>query len=173
MTLSPIARASWCFAVARSCMPHVHLQAAQQQWDLTALLKCLSKLEAFLSGELQSQDNLMRFYGDFVQWRDSLTAEDQFNARVCELSFSALCASLDTLSDDECDDIDMIKAVVNQLYEELTEIGGPTPELRSYWEELNEEWLESLEDVSQRPLPKASLRVLTNVDVSPFGLVED
>lgn len=168
--LSPVARSCWCYALVNSCLPHIRLQSEESGDDLAHWYKLLSKLQAFLTGELQSESNLQRFYEAFCDWRDTQTAGDSLNQRITALCLAATDAAVVLLSDNDCDDARLLPESMRDLYAELADLGGPAAELESYWNELSEEWTEALSAVRQRPVSKSAMRQICDVGVSPFGL---
>ena len=168
--LSPVAQSCWCFALINSCQPHIRLQQDENQADFGPWNKVLSKLNAFLSGELKSESNLQRFYDAFCDWRDQQKSEDSFNQMITDVCMATTDAAITLLFDGECDDVRLLPGSMTELYEQLEALGGPAVELEAYWNELNTEWVSLLQGVKQRPVSRDILRQLCDVSVSPFGL---
>ena len=168
--LSPVAQSCWCYALVNSCLPHIRLQSEESGDDFAHWYKLLSKLNAFLTGELQSESNLQRFYEAFAQWRETLESDDSLNQQITELCLAATDTAVTLFIDSECDEAHLLPASMKELYEELDALGGPAVELESYWNELMNEWLDFLTDVKQRPVSRSLMKNLCDVGVSPFGL---
>jgi hypothetical protein len=168
--LSPIGRSAWCYAVSVCCRPHLELQADEDGFDLAPLNKLVSKLGNYLNGELKSHSNLERFFNEFIESRDQYELSDSLNGRISELAFSAITGAFDALNDDECDDTDLISASLNDLFDELDELGGESAPLRAYWQELDQEWKAALASTKQRPIARDIMKSITETDVSMFGL---
>lgn len=168
--LSPIGRSAWCYAVSLCCRPHLDLQADEDQFDLATWNKLMSKLGNFLNGELKSQSNLERFFNEFTDWREGYESSDSLNGRITEFAFSAVIGAFDALNDDECDDSDLLRSTLNDLYDELDELGGESESLRQYWAELDQEWSDALSSIKQRPIARGTMKSITDTEVSMFGL---
>lgn len=169
ITVSPAARSLWCYAFISSCQPHLDLQQIEMEQDFSAWNKLLSKLKAFLTGELKSESNLLRFYEAFCQWHEQSTAGDNINSEITELCAAATRSAVDALFDPECDDHLLIDQSVTDIHQQIKEMGGAGDELNQYWSELKSEWWELLQAVKQRPVSPSLLKTLS-AEVSPFGL---
>lgn len=169
-TLSPVARTAWCLALINSCAAHIDLQASEDELDFQPWAKLRSKLTAYLSGELKSAANLERFFQEFLLWRENYEPADSLNGRITALCLAATVAALDMLNDEECDDTDLIRQNMSDLYSELDELGGDASGLSAYWQELDNEWCNALAATKQRPLARSVMTAINTTDVSPFGL---
>ena len=168
-TTHAISRSLWCYLLVESCMPHLQLQSEEIQTDFSPWYKLLTKLRAYLTGELKSDANLMRFHEDFYQWHETLAMGDSLNSDIIQICASATNSAIDSLFDPECNDIELITKAVESIYEEIDAMGGSAKELKAYWQELNSEFWQEVRNIKQRPI---STELLTNLkaEVSPFGL---
>jgi hypothetical protein len=64
----------------------------------------------------------------------------------------------------------LISASLNDLFDELDELGGESAPLRAYWQELDQEWKAALASTKQRPIARDIMKSITETDVSMFGL---
>jgi|TARA_B100000676_G_scaffold305703_1_gene360440 hypothetical protein len=168
--LSPIARSAWCLALIDSCIPHLTLEESETASNFDHWKKAISKLRAFISGELKSESNLERFYNAFSDWEATFENTDSLNGRISALVFSATHTAFAALFDEDSDDTSLIRGNINDLHQELEALGGDGEGLADYWKELDSEWTSALSNVKQRPISGAILRSLADVDTSPFGL---
>lgn len=163
-------RSALCAALAKINQVHIDFWAQHQQIDPAPFHKLLQKTLAFLQGELKSEANLLRFHDEFYQWREALNEDDSLAFRIVELANAALHSALESLFDPECDDIELLAGSLNALWDEMEELGGPTQELRQYWQDIEKEIQVLVTEKSQRPLPKSYFSLLKEADVSLFGL---
>lgn len=168
--LSPIARSTWCLAVVDACLPHLDLEETESGGDFKHWRKALSKLHAFLIGDLKSESNLERFYNAFSDWEANYETSDSLNGRITALVFSSTHTAFAALFDEDSDDSALIRGNINDLYAELDTLGGDAEGLQAYWQALDTEWCEALKTVRQRPISSATMKLLQDTDISPFGL---
>lgn len=169
---TPVARSAFCLAIARVNLPHILMDKADGQ-DTEAFEKLLTKQTAFLRGELKSRDNLARFYEAFEAWRDARPEDDSLAWRISELSCAALYSSIESLFDEECDDIALISNTISDLYDEMDALGADTEGLRAYWADICAEFAAEFGEARQLPLAKRYFQWLTEMDVSIFGVSND
>lgn len=168
--MSPIQRSALCATIAAVNAPHIRFWAEHTQSDTSAYTKLLTKILSFLRGELKSQANLLRFHDEFYAWREQQAEEDSLAYRVLELSNAALHSAVESLFDPECNDLELLQASLSQCWDEMTELGAETNDLRAYWADVKEEVLNNVTDKRQLPLPKEYFALIKEADVSLFGL---
>lgn len=168
--MSPIQRSALCAALAAINKNHIEFWAEHQQTSIAPYTKLLSKVLSFLRGELKSQANLLRFHDEFYDWREQQTEDDSLAYRIFELSNAALHSAVESLFDPECNDIELLQASLNQCWEEMTELGAETADLRNYWSDIRQEILNTVTEKRQLPLPKEYFTVIKEADVSLFGM---
>ena len=168
--LSPIARSTWCLALADSCAPHLALEESETGASFEHWKKATSKLRAFICGDLKSESNLERFYNAFSDWEATFENTDSLNGRIAALVFSATHTAFAALFDEDSDDTALIRGNINELHQELDALGGDGEGLASYWRDLDNEWTATLANVKQRPVSATVLRTLADTEISPFGL---
>jgi len=169
-TLTSTARSLWSYALIDNCRAHAELEELQQNQEFAEWKKLVNKLRAYLSGELKSSSNLERFYMEFCEWEETFTPSDTLNGRITDLVFSATHAAANALFDDECDDSDLIRKTINELHNELTDVGGDGEGLSEYFQNLDIEWTNLLRDLRQRPVAQPLIKEVCSTDVSVFGL---
>ena len=148
--LSPIARSTWCLALADSCTPHLALEESETGASFEHWKKATSKLRAFICGDLKSESNLERFYNAFSDWEATFENTDSLNGRIAALVFSATHTAFAALFDEDSDDTALIRGNINELHQELDALGGDGAGLASYWRDLDNEWTATLANVKQR-----------------------
>jgi len=168
--LSSVARSTWCLALIDCCSPHVLLESDERKQEFGHWQKAVSKLRAFLAGELKSDANLERFYQAFSDWEATYETSDSLNGRITALVFSATHTAVAALFDEDSDDTQLIRGNIDELHQELGELGGDMQGLSQYWQELDAEWSQKLRDIQQRPVAAATLKEVLSTDVSIFGL---
>lgn len=169
---SPVSRSAFSTLIAVLNIPHIRLLCEHAGTDPEPYLKLCSKVLSFLRGELRSEANLLRFHDAFCDWRQQLAEDDSLNGRIADLSCSALYSAVESLFDPECDDTGLLLGGINELYDELADLGGDADGLRRYWQSLQQEFHEQIADNARRPLPQAFFRWLAETDTSLFGLAE-
>jgi len=158
-------------AIATINSPHMAL-LEQQGHDISDYQKLMRKQRSFLTGELKSEANLMRFFVAFSEWQQQQAFEDTLNDQIAELCCSALYASVEMLQDPECDDTELLFSYIGQIHDTMDEMGSDTQPLREYTKALRAELMTQLESVSQRPAGHAIFKWLDTLDTSLFGLAE-
>lgn len=167
---TPIQRSALAAALASINQAHLQFWQESQGIDCAPYFKLLSKVLNFLRGELKSENNLMRFYDEFYQWRDTLMAQDNLAYRIVELCNSALYSSVESLFDPECDDSELLLGSLADCWAEMAELGAETHEMQNYWQELQQQLQTLVTSQSRIPLSKAYFTFLQEADVSLFGL---
>lgn len=167
--MTPIQRSLTAFALASINQPHM-VMLGEQGVDISPYQKLLQKQKSFLSGELKSEANLLRFFEQFSEWRQQQQLDSNLNERIADLCCAALYSSIEMLHDSECDDIALLNGFVAQLYDEMDELGGDSQPLRQYFADLQEELSNHIKLVTQRPVKKELFIWLSEQDTSLFGL---
>jgi len=163
------ARSAWYLALATINRAHVDLWQENGQ-DAKPFAKLLSKQTAFLRGELKSRDNLMRFFNDFSEWRSSLDLNDELGDSIVDLACSALYASVESVFDEESDDVGLMNTYVHQLQDELIEVAPDYDGLREYLQDIEQEFVADFAQLKQIPISKSYFQWLAGLEVSLFGL---
>ena len=149
--------------------PHIAL-LKEQGVDVAPYQKLLQKQRSYLSGELKSEANLLRFFEQFSEWRQAQPLDANLNDRIADLCCASLYGSVEMMHDSECDDIELLYGYVDQLFAEIDELGGESETLAQYFEDIKSELSEHLNNVSQRPVKKEFFKWLDEQDISLFGL---
>ncbi|MDP2546737.1 hypothetical protein [Oceanobacter sp. 4_MG-2023] len=165
-------RSAYCLMLARINLPHLQMWQDDQQLNITPFTKLLSKQTAFLKGELTSRANLERFFAQFSEWRSGLTESDTLGWQIVDLCNAALYASSECVFDDACDDTILLNQYVADIYQQMTELGAETSELKHYFASIQQEFQSQFNEVKHIPLPKDFFVWLSDMDVSLFGVAE-
>lgn len=158
-------------AIATINAPHMALLEQQGQ-DITNYRRLMRKQRSFLTGELKSEANLIRFFVAFSEWQQQQVFEDTLNDQIADLCCSALYASVEMLQDPECDDTELLFNYIRQIHDTMDDMGSDTGPLREYTSAFQTELLSQLESISQRPVGLAVFKWLDTLDTSLFGLAE-
>ncbi len=169
--MNPVQRSLTSLSIAAINLPHIAMWAEQGQ-DVSPFLKLLQKQKAFLTGELKSEANLLRFFEDFSTWRQNIDYDDSLSRQICELSCAALYSSVESLQDPECDDTLLLTGFIDQIYNDMDDMGAETGDLKGYWIDIQSELKTNLKPIKQRPVNRDFFKWLTSHDVSLFGLSE-
>lgn len=156
-------------AIASINHPHMEL-LAQQGLDIEDYQKLLQKQRSYLSGELKSEANLLRFFAAFSDWRQQQDFNDTLNDQIADLCCAALYSSIEMLHDPECDDTELLFGYLSQIHDVMSEMGAETDSLRTYTQEFRTELHAQIDNLSQRPVNKAFFSWLRSFDASLFGL---
>ncbi|WP_221798575.1 hypothetical protein [Oceanobacter mangrovi] len=165
-----IARSAWCLVIASVNRIHVDIWS---NGDCEPFNKLLSKQTAFLRGELKSRDNLARFFNEFIDWRATLEADDSLGWLAADLAMAALYASVETLFDEECDDVGLLNQYIDDILGDLIEMQPEMEPLQQYSSELLQEFTASWSSVRQVPVSKDFFQWLGQQDTSLFGVADD
>lgn len=144
-SLSQWRRAAFCAAMAERNRNHTILFSDMQEQDSTPYTKLLTKTWSFLEGELQSIDNLERFFNEFDQWQTELLKDQSsFGAEAAQQACQSLYSASYALLDDTANDCDLVQLSNQQLFVEMSEMGQDTEELKARHTEFENEVFELL-----------------------------
>jgi uncharacterized protein YjaG (DUF416 family) len=171
-TLSQWRRAAYCAAMASRNSNHVLLFSDMLEQDAAPFTKLQNKTWAFLEGELQSVDNLERFFNEFDLWQtDLLKEQDSFGAEAAQQACQSLYSAAYALLDDSANDCELVQLSNQQLFTEMADMGSETDELTQRHDEFEQQILDTL--TSGKPKRECILAVrklATNEDESSLGI---
>jgi hypothetical protein len=171
-TLSQWRRAAYCAAMASRNSNHVLLFSDMLEQNAAPFTKLQNKTWAFLEGELQSVDNLERFFNEFDLWQtDLLKEQDSFGAEAAQQACQSLYSAAYALLDDSANDCELVQLSNQQLFTEMADMGSETDELTQRHDEFEQQVLDTL--TSGKPKRECILAVrklATNEDESSLGI---
>ncbi|MDO6805197.1 hypothetical protein Q4595_22285, partial [Wenyingzhuangia sp. 1_MG-2023] len=100
------------------------------------------------------------------------TESDTLGWQIVDLCNAALYASSECVFDDACDDTILLNQYVADIYQQMTELGAETSELKHYFASIQQEFQSQFNEVKHIPLPKDFFVWLSDMDVSLFGVAE-
>lgn len=165
-----IQRAAWCAAVAEINTAHLAFWCEHCKYDYKPYDKLSQKLSSYLRGELKSLANLERFHETFAEWRADLPRDDNLAYRIAEFCCSALYCGVESILDPECDDIDLLRGNIQDLYTEMSYLSDEVDLLKDYYQDIERALTEVLPNISQPPVDRALFDLTKQIDTSLFGL---
>lgn len=144
-SLSQWRRSAFCIAMAERNRNHIILFSEMLDQNSTPYTKLLTKTWSFLEGELQSLDNLERFFNEFDQWQTELLKDqNSFGAEAAQQACQSLYSASYALLDETANDCDLVHLSNHQLFVEMAEIGQDSEELKARHSEFENDVFELL-----------------------------
>lgn len=173
--LSQWRRSAYCAALTQLNINHIILFSDLNEQNPKPALKLLTKVWSFLEGELKSLDNLERFFNEFDQWQNQLlTNLDSFGAMAAQQACQSLYSAAYALLDESANDCDLVYKSLQQLLEEMKEMGAETEELIQQQQEFDTQILEILaEGKPKRETIQVIRRLSSQEKTSSLGIELD
>ena len=171
--LSPWRRSTFCCAMAQRNINHILLFCEIQEQDSSPCTKLFSKTWAFLSGDLQSINNLERFFNDFDDWQTLLLKDqDSFGAEVAQQACQSLYAASYALLDDSANDCELVQLSQQQLINNMADMGNdPEGSLAGRQQTFEGELIELIQGKgSQKEIVLAVKKLASSEDESSLGI---
>lgn len=174
-SLSSWRRAAYCAALSQLNMNHILLFSELKQSDAKPAQKLMSKTWAYLQGELKSLDNLERFFNEFDQWQTSLLDDlSSFGAMAAQQACQSLYSAAYALIDESANDCYPIYMALQQLLEDMAEMGADADGLKQRQQELDDEIISLLNSNQPKTTIIVSLRKrVTAEQASSLGIELD
>lgn len=168
--LSGVAKSTFCLNFVRINQPHVDFWSGEFTVNVQAFTKLSAKLESYLIGDLKSFNNLQRFYEEFFNWKEELAEHDCLAQRIVDLCFSTMCVAIDSLIDEECNDIEFVIAGTQELFDEMQELGCDADVYRDQFMQFTDAAIAELQATTQRPVSRDCIARANISDATLFGL---
>lgn len=163
-------RASASLLIASINHNHILFIESQSHIGIQPYVELKQKADAFLSGELNSLENLERFQQQAFQWRNELEEQDMLAFRIFDFCFNALSHGVDCLLDTDINEFPLLFRQLDELNLEMQELRGNIDSLKSYQNELFKELDEILSKTINPPITSHYFSLIKQTDTSLFGM---
>jgi uncharacterized protein YjaG (DUF416 family) len=174
-SLSSWRRATYCAALSQLNMNHILLFSELKQLDPKPAVKLMTKTWSFLEGELKSLDNLERFFNEFDEWQNSLLDDlSSFGAMAAQQACQSLYSAAYALIDESANDCHPIYMALQQLLDDMAEMGADHESLKQRQAEIDQEIMTIINsDQSRKNIVLNVHKLVSSETASSLGIELD